>query len=414
MNYFKDLLKEFKAGLLVALGSSFLLAGYEAVRSPTNTLFKEYYGPENLPTVLMIMPLGVLLVLYVYGRMISLLGPRKTLLITTLGSGLILAFCHYLLQSEFRPAIWFLYIFREAYIVLIIEQYWSFIDSRFKADLVKKYSGFILAISSVGATLGGLGVGAIAPHIGTVHLILIAALMMIPCAFFPQWGFAIIQEKSATMDTPKEPETKSDHLGIRTLTTSPLLMKIVGLIIFTQVLSTMHTLNFQGALHNFLPNPDQQTSYSGYFFSAVNGAAMFLQLVGIPLAFKLFQPFTIHLLLPAVNIVAALIALIYPSLTTIAAALLIFKSLDYSIFRVAKEVLYIPLSFDARYRAKEIIDVFGYRFSKGGTSLAVVFVQKAGVAMAGLYAPIAVAAGLVWGWTAINLKKNSEKPTQAS
>ena len=45
----------------------------------------------------------------------------------------------------------------------------------------------------------------------------------------------------------------------------------------------------------------------------------------------------------------------------LALAFFLFKAFDYSIFRAAKEVLYVPLSFDERYRAKEIIDVLGYR-----------------------------------------------------
>ena len=52
-------------------------------------------------------------------------------------------------------------------------------------------------------------------------------------------------------------------------------------------------------------------------------------------------------------------------------AYMAFKVIDYSVFRAAKELLYIPLSFDRRYRAKELIDVFGYRFGKGGMSLLV-------------------------------------------
>ena len=51
-----------------------------------------------------------------------------------------------------------------------------------------------------------------------------------------------------------------------------------------------------------------------------------------------------------------------------------FKALDYSVFKAAKEILYIPLPFAARYRAKEVVDVFGYRLSKGGVSLLIEFV----------------------------------------
>ena len=46
-----------------------------------------------------------------------------------------------------------------------------------------------------------------------------------------------------------------------------------------------------------------------------------------------------------------------------------FKCIDYSLFRAAKELLYIPLSYDAKYRTKGIIDVFAYRFGKGAASL---------------------------------------------
>ena len=35
------------------------------------------------------------------------------------------------------------------------------------------------------------------------------------------------------------------------------------------------------------------------------------------------------------------------------------------------EMVYVPLDFDSRYVGKEVIGVFGYRFGKSGTSLAV-------------------------------------------
>ena len=60
--------------------------------------------------------------------------------------------------------------------------------------------------------------------------------------------------------------------------------------------------------------------------------------------------------------------MLFPSLGVCTAVFLLFKAFDYSLFRAAKEVLYIPLPFDARYRVKEFNDAFLYRASKGGTS----------------------------------------------
>src|SRR5699024_4297091 len=97
-----------------------------------------------------------------------------------------------------------------------------------------------------------------------------------------------------------------------------------------------------------------------------------------------------------------------PTLFNAGMAYMVFKVLDYSIFRAAKELLYIPLSFDARYRAKELIDVFGYRFGKGGMSLMVVAMQKAKFAVAEpTFAVIAAGAAVLWAALAIPLTRRT-------
>ena len=85
------------------------------------------------------------------------------------------------------------------------------------------------------------------------------------------------------------------------------------------------------------------------------------------------------------------------TLATGVAAFAIFKCLDYSIFRACKEILYMPLPFAARYRAKQVIDAFGYRASKGVTAT---LLAAAGAAFGQLpgfsYVLVAVAAALAW------------------
>ena len=57
----------------------------------------------------------------------------------------------------------------------------------------------------------------------------------------------------------------------------------------------------------------------------------------------------------------------------------------------------MPLPFDARYRAKEVIDVFGYRFSKGATAGVMSLVQKSGIAITETsYALAGVVAASFW------------------
>ena len=61
-----------------------------------------------------------------------------------------------------------------------------------------------------------------------------------------------------------------------------------------------------------------------------------------------------------------------------------------------RQLIYLPLSFSARYRAKEFIDVFGYRTGKGGSSLVVLGLQKLGIAMMNYYLMVALAFVLIW------------------
>ena len=53
-----------------------------------------------------------------------------------------------------------------------------------------------------------------------------------------------------------------------------------------------------------------------------------------------------------------------PSFAMTAFAYSLTKSIDYSIFGVLREMLFLPLKLDEKYRAKAVIDVFAHRTSK--------------------------------------------------
>lgn len=101
-------------------------------------------------------------------------------------------------------------------------------------------------------------------------------------------------------------------------------------------------------------------------------------------------------MMPAVHCCTIAWAVIEPSLFSVGLAFFLFKVFDYSVFRGAKELVYLPLNFDARFRAKEFIDVFGYRTSKGGSSVVVTMLQSVGVAMSSYYLFIALILASLW------------------
>ena len=87
-------------------------------------------------------------------------------------------------------------------------------------------------------------------------------------------------------------------------------------------------------------------------------------------------------------------------------AFLLFKAFDYSLFRAAKEIFYIPLSFDARYRAKQVIDSFGYRFAKGGSAGVITVSRFLSIVIPGAaYSITAMVMAILWSGIVLNLTK---------
>jgi hypothetical protein len=104
-----------------------------------------------------------------------------------------------------------------------------------------------------------------------------------------------------------------------------------------------------------------------------------------------------HFGMPAVHVLAAFVLLVVPTLTVAAGAFLLFKAIDYSIFRASKEMLYIPMNYDARFRAKELIDSFGYRAGKGVASGGMVAAGVLVASLSGVVFPICTLAAC-GGW----------------
>src|SRR3989344_2502477 len=206
-----SLSKELWVSLTISSAALFTLCSYEFLRSPSNVLFKASYGAERLPIIMAIMPIAVFLILYFYGWLLSKIGPRRTLFWTTLLSSGMLFTSYIAIQNGSSLASALLYLFREAYIVLLIEQYWSFINSTLDQSEAKKLNGPIAGLSSLGAITGGVLVSQLAGALGTQAMLLFSAGLLIPAAFISDLGYAHCGEPEPTR---QEKGGKKGHLAL--------------------------------------------------------------------------------------------------------------------------------------------------------------------------------------------------------
>lgn len=386
--------------LLMATSASFVLCGYELLRTTATTLFTSVYGQEWLPLAMGMVPVGVTLVLYFYGRLLSWLGPRRTLLVTTLLSMATMVACYAGIRLGIRATRGVLYVFKESYVVLLIEQHWSYINSMLSKDSARRLNGPITGVASVGASTGGWLLGQFSVPWGTLSMVLVAAVLTLPALLFTNWAYRRFGEPvdKPPPQAPGQAGAHQSHLRLDLFRKQPLLLLIIGLVVSAQLVAAVQELLLQNLFQQHFPSPDVRNAVSGRFYFWLNLGAMFFQFALTPLLLSVLPYSLVHLIIPCVHLTTLAYSLMMPtSLIRAEASYFLFKALDYSLFRSAKELLYVPLSFDVRYRAKEIIDVFGYRLSKGAASLSIHFLHHGGVVFTNpTYAMVGMGAALVW------------------
>ena len=405
------------AAFAIAFAASFLLCGYEFIRAVSKSLFIEAYSAANLPFAWTAVIPCLILFLYIYGRLLSAHGATRTLAITSVLSGALIFACYISLINNIKITAAFIVIFREVYIVIIIEQYWSFVNSTLTEKQAKIINGPFCAIASVGSVVGGLLVGRWAESMGTETLLVFAAVSLLPAAFFGVMAYRFAGEPKPSI---AEEGGRRGHLGVKTLFSSRYLILLGILILCTQLISTVLDLRFDLLIEKELTETDTRTAYFGNFYAGLGAISALLQLIVVPFALSFVSLRIIHAGIPVIHLLNGLVLTLNPSLRTGGTAFLTFKALDYSLFRAGKELFYMPLTYDERYRAKQLIDSFGYRFGKGGSAGVIslinlgliVFARNVRSVPGAALSISAMVASCIWGGVVSNLTVQYQKLVQ--
>jgi len=178
-------------------------------------------------------------------------------------------------------------------------------------------------------------------------------------------------------------------------------------------------VTFHAKMSDAVTGLDQRSAFEGQFWSYVNAGSMLMQLV-TPIVLKLLSVRLLHMLIPLTHMAAVGALLLFPSLATAGIAFAWFKILDYSLFRACKEVLYVPLDFDARYRAKMVIDMVVYRTTKGSAALLLSLVRRVTAVLTAFLPVVAGLSAILWVLFALkigqdfakleNVEENSQEP----
>lgn len=360
--------KKSGAGVLLAgFSALFTFAGYEMVRSPAESIFLSYFSASYKPYALSLVPLVMWLFIYFYGIILSYLGPLKAMAVSMLFSAVSFSSFYFLLNSHPSAALAFsIFIFKEAYVVIISEQYWSYINSVLIEEESRIFNGPVAGLGALGSLVGGWFVSRYVGIFKTDLYLLFSGLCLLPALVL---FYTAYRRSGEPQPSAEEAGGRKGHLHISILWENKTVLYIALMIFTTQVVATLFDINFTGFVKEGIPDKDLRTAFLGDFWMKVNIASFSMQFLLTPLLLRRASVKFVLVAVPLVHIITSVFIILKPGIFSAGLAFLLFKSMDYSIFRAAKETLYIPFSYDTRYRAKQVADAFTYRFSKGFTSV---------------------------------------------
>ena len=350
--------------LLCTLGY-LLIFTYSIARPTMESLFLQKYGAGSLPKVWFITSIVSFIVLWCYNKVNIKFQIIKIFAYLALISLLsyLLFFLSY--KNNFNYSIMALYVWKEVYMVVMIEVLWTFADIVLSQSSAKKVFGIFLIATTFGSLSGNLLVGKLAILHGTAA----ATLLLIPLFILLFFG-ALFTGKIAGDKVPAAKQQKSSGFmdSLTSVYNSKYLFLLLFIIVCIQIATSLIEYKFSETLVNNYANLDQRTNIFGNIHAAIDIISLILQLLTAPIL-RIFGVNAILILVPSILFTMASLFIIMPTFNIIMSLKVAAKSLDYSLFRAAKEILYSPLPHIEKTQGKGLIDIFVYRLSKGFSSL---------------------------------------------
>lgn len=340
----------------------FILLAYLLLKPVRSSLLIFHQGSSSLPVVYFITAAVLTGVVLVYNQLFKML-KREVLLIGSVVffvTNLILFW--WLLKIQWRWAPVVFYIWVACFSVIIVNQFWSFCHDLYDPRQGKRLYGFIAAGGEIGATLGGYLSIRMSKLLGTENLLLLSAALLIPVAFIT-WLQNKGEVKRIREDVTQAPVVPPDTgTGGFSLILGSRYLQIVGaLVVGIMVVGAFFDFEMSKLIEEEIPDKDRMTSFFGFVYGTNSLIAMVIHLLFTSWTQRTFGIQWSLLLLPIICAFEALGFLLWPTLWAVTCLEMTFRGLEYSINHTTRELLYLPLAREMKYKAKAFIDMVGYR-----------------------------------------------------
>jgi AAA family ATP:ADP antiporter len=316
------------------------------------------------------------------------------------------------------------FIWASVFNLFIVSVFWSFMADIFSNAQAKRLFGMIAAGGTVGALTGPALTVVLVLPLGPNNLLLISAAFL---------GWAILcihrlntwRQSAALPDSVgHSPEKKSGAsreeplggsvlAGVQLVLRSPYLLGICALMALFTTLATF--LYFQQAfiIREYFSDPGKRTALFAAMDLAVNGLTLIIQLFLTGRIVKHVGLSWTLAIIPLFLMIGFLILGLVPSLVVIVVVQVLRRAGNYAVMRPGREMLYVVLSKEEKYKAKNFIDTVIYRGGDAVSAWVYAGMLAIGFSGAGIALTAVPLAG-VWAWISFRLGNKQEQLAAAN
>ena len=308
------------------------------------------------------------------------------------------------------------FIWVSVFSLFVVSVFWSFMADIFRSTQAKRLFGFIAAGGTAGALTGPALTAALASPLGPTNLLLISAGLLGGAVFCVKrliaWRENSIASAAAAGDATAA-EAEDQAMGGGILAAFQLVLKspyLIGICLLMLLFTTLATFLYFQQAHiirdHFADSADRTTVFAIMDFS-VNALTIIVQLFLTGRIVKYLGLGWTLALIPLLLGIGFLILGLTPVLGTIIMLQIIRRAGNYAVMKPAREMLYVVLSKEEKYKAKNFIDTAIYRGGDVVSAWAFAGLQGLGFTLSAI-ALIAVPLSAIWALISFKLGKTQE------
>lgn len=337
--------------------------------------------------------------------------------------------CLLLFYLLFRMEITHAYVARAFFIwasvfnLFIVSVFWSFMADIFTTQQAKRLFGIIAAGGTAGALTGPALTALLVMPLGPTNLLPLSAAFLawsVLCIHrLVNWhrtmeaqngpigrqGDATPCDSQSTMDKPVGGDILA---GIKLVLHSPYLLGICCLMLLFTTLATFLYFHQAHIVRDHFSDPAQRTAlFAGMDFT-VNALTLLTQLF---LTSRVVTRLGLSWALAAIPLlltVGFLLLAMAPALWTIVTVQVIRRAGNYALMRPTREMLYVVLGKEEKYKSKNFIDTVVYRGGDAVSAWVYAGMSAVGLSIAGISLAAVPLAGL-WALVAFRLGKQQAR-----